>query len=67
MTNADLRRYAGQWVAAKGGRALFGAPTMGEVFDWLNEYKVNDATVVRLPGPGDPKTWTYGSLAASPS
>jgi hypothetical protein len=62
MPEEEVRRYAGQWVAAKDGRALFGSTDAGEVFDWLDEHEVRGATVVRLPGLNDPKTWTFESV-----
>lgn len=61
MPDEDVRRYAGQWVAAKDGRALFGSPDPEEVFDWLDEHEIEDATIIRLRGENDPKTWTYRS------
>lgn len=61
MPEEDVRRYAGQWVAAKGGRALFGSSDPEEVWDWLDEHAIEDATIIRLRGENDPKTWTYRS------
>ena len=61
MPDEDVRRYAGQWVATKDGRALFGSPDPGEVFDWLDEREIDGATIHRVPGPNDPKVWMYRS------
>lgn len=61
MPDEDVRRYAGQWVATKGGRALFGSPHLAEVFDWLDEHEIDDVTVHRVPAPNDPTVWMFTS------
>ena len=61
MPDEDVRRYAGQWVATKDGRALFGSPDPREVMDWLDEHGVEEATIIRVPGKDDPKVWMFGS------
>lgn len=65
MPDEDVRRYAGQWVATKDGRALFGSLDPREVFDWLDEHEIDGVTVHRVPGKNDPRTWTYGSVRAT--
>ncbi|MBI2323919.1 MAG: hypothetical protein HYY42_04275 [Chloroflexi bacterium] len=62
MPDEDHERYAGQWVAVKDGRAIFGSPDGKAVWDWLDEQGIEEATILRLPGKNDPKTWTYGSI-----
>lgn len=59
MPDEDVRRYAGQWVATKDGKALFGSPDPGEVMDWLDDHGVEDATIHRVPGENDPKVWMF--------
>jgi hypothetical protein len=65
MSDEDARRYAGQWVATKDGKALFGSPDLGEVFDWLDEHEVDDATIIRLRAKNEPKHWMFESLRAA--
>lgn len=57
----DLERYAGQWVAVKDGKVIFGSQDGGAVWDWLDEHGVEDATIVRLRGKNEQKVWMFRS------
>lgn len=62
-SDEDVRRYAGQWVAVKDGRVVFGSSDPDEVWDWLNEHQVGEVQIVRIPGPNEPKVWMLSHVA----
>lgn len=65
VADEDVERYAGQWVAIRNGRVIFGSPDGGAVWDWLDEHDIEEATVIRIRGKNEPKHWTYGSFQAA--
>lgn len=53
----DAQKYAGQWVAIKDGRVVYGADDAKGVIDWVSRSKVEPDLVAALPAEGDPDTW----------
>ena len=51
---ADLRRYAGKWIATKDGVVCYGAPDPERVFKWVAEQGKTGVTVVRVPRKDEP-------------
>lgn len=62
IADQDVERYAGQWVAVKDGRVIFGSPNGAEVWDWLDEHDVEDVTIIRIRAKNEPTLWIFGSL-----
>lgn len=59
ISDADMKKYAGQWVAVKSGRVLIGAANPQGVANWLQEHGVAADYVYRVPALGEPTNWTY--------
>lgn len=56
----DARDYAGQWVAIKHNRVLFGSPDAKTVLAWVEKNHGNDIDLVtKLPGEGAPRRWAF--------
>jgi len=49
LSDADTKKYAGRWVAVKGGKVLFAAPTPEPVVAWLRENQVVADLVFAVP------------------
>lgn len=65
VSDEDVERFRGQWVAVKDGRVIFGSPDGGAVWDWLDEQGIEEATIFRIRGKDEPTSWTYGRLLAA--
>lgn len=59
ISDDDVKKYAGQWVAVKSGRVLFAAGDPRDVANWLKENRLAADLVYRLPAPGEPTNWVY--------
>jgi hypothetical protein len=53
---ADLRRYAGKWIAAKDGIVCYGAPDPERVLKWVAANGKSGVTVLRVPRKDEPTT-----------
>jgi hypothetical protein len=51
---ADLRRYAGKWIAAKGGVVQYGAAEPDKVFTWVAKHGKSGVVVLRVPRKDEP-------------
>jgi len=49
LSEADTKKYAGQWVAVKDGEVLFAAPTPEPVVAWLREHEAEADLVFAVP------------------
>lgn len=59
LSDADRKKYAGQWVAVKNGRVLVAGPNPQRVSDWLQEKHASADFVYRVPSLGEPTNWVY--------
>lgn len=57
LSDADIDRYAGQWVAVKDDAVLFASEDPAVVFEWLRERDMKADLLFRLPAKDDPKIW----------
>lgn len=55
----DARDYAGQWVAIKDNRVLFGAPDPEPVLAWVEKNHRDVDLVTKLPREGAPRRWAF--------
>lgn len=55
LREADIKKYAGRWVAIKDGEVMHAAETPREVADWLRAHDVAADLVYRVPAEGEPK------------
>ena len=55
----DARDYAGQWVAIKDNRVLFGAPDAAPVLAWVEKNQRDVDLVTKLPREGAPQRWAF--------
>lgn len=53
----DARNYAGQWVAIKDNRVLFGSPDAKTVLAWVEKNHQNVDLVTKLAKEGAPRRW----------
>ncbi len=59
LSEADVDRYGGQWVAVKDDAVLFASEDPAAVFEWLRECDMRADLLFRLPAKDDPKIWIY--------
>jgi hypothetical protein len=49
LSEADRKKYAGQWVAVKDDHVVFAAPTPEPVVAWLREKGIEPDLVYEVP------------------
>jgi len=55
----DARDYAGQWVAIKDNRVLFGSPDAEPVLACVEKNHRDVDLVTKLPREGAPRRWAF--------
>ena len=56
----ELRECAGQWVALRGGRVVEVRETPYALVMALHDRGIDDATILRAPGPAEPELVGFG-------
>ena len=54
LSDQDIQKYGGKWVAARDGKVLYAARSPKEVSDWLTQHGKSADLVYRVPIDGDP-------------
>ncbi len=49
LSEADTKKYAGQWVAVKDSEVMFAAPTPESVVGWLRDHDAEADLVFAVP------------------
>ena len=58
INKEDGKKYAGRWVAVKGGKVIFAADTPSEVTQWIKDRK-ESADVLRVLAEGESANWVF--------
>jgi hypothetical protein len=56
---ANVRPYAGKWVAVKNGQVVYSASTSRSVVQWVRKNGEVFVTVFRVRRRREPSTWVY--------
>lgn len=57
LSQEDVERYAGKWVAIKDGKVLFSSDDPENVVQWVESQGISPDIVRQLPTGPEPEVW----------
>jgi hypothetical protein len=54
LSDDDIKKYAGQWVAVKGGTVLVAADLPARIVDWIKAHNETADLIYKMPAENEP-------------